>query len=62
MLVVVILGGAVSATLAGVAVLVTTRFQGWGRAKFAPPAIPWLVAAIVTAALTLAAGIFWALA
>jgi amino acid transporter len=53
-LVVVILGFVLSTILMLVATMKTVRYHGWRQRKWAPPAVPWYIAAMAVLVLTLA--------
>jgi hypothetical protein len=54
-----ICGAVVMTALLVVSVVKTVRYHGWGQQTWAPPAVPWFIAAMVTGVLTIAIAFLW---
>ncbi|BDZ44723.1 hypothetical protein [Naasia aerilata] len=54
-----ILGGLAMTALLVVSMVKTVRYHGWGQQRWAPPAVPWFIAAMVVGVGTLAATLLW---
>jgi hypothetical protein len=61
-LVIMMFGFLVGSAFIVVSVVKTVKYHGSGQKTWAPPAIPWFIAGMVLGVLTLAYGLFWALA
>jgi hypothetical protein len=58
-LIAVIVGALVMTALLIVSIAKTVRFHGWGKQNWAPPAVPWFIAAMAVGMLSLGYGLLW---
>jgi hypothetical protein len=58
-LVVIVVGFVAGVALMVVAAVKTVRYHGFGQKTWAPPAVPWFIASMATAVLSLVYGLFF---